>query len=87
LVMEGMVANRIGNFKRTYLGQFGDILFKWKSLLEWTCCIPVIVWRLYIWLAYWQTYWGTYYYFPKVFTYACINCSYEFLEWTCCHYH
>jgi hypothetical protein len=52
--MEGMMANGIGNYKRTYPKQFGDSSWKWKSLFEWTSCISVTIGWLYIWLAYWK---------------------------------
>jgi hypothetical protein len=50
--MEGIVANNIGDYGRTNPRQFGDSSCKWRSLLEWTGCIPVIVWWLYIWPTY-----------------------------------
>jgi hypothetical protein len=50
--MERMVANGKANYKRTYLRQFGDSSWKWKSLFEWISCISVTIWWLYIWLAF-----------------------------------
>ncbi len=57
-------------------------LCRW-GLFEWISCILVTFWNIHVWSNYWQT--G--YCFPKNFTCVNNNCSYEFLKWTCCHYH
>jgi hypothetical protein len=42
--MEGMVANCLGDYRRTKLGQIKNSLFTWRSLLEWTSYIPITIW-------------------------------------------
>jgi len=63
--MERMVANRTRNYGGTNPWQFGNRSCRWGGLFEWTGCIQVIVWGLYVWLALWQTSWGTCYCFQK----------------------
>jgi hypothetical protein len=45
--MEGLVANRIKDYKKIDPGQFGNNSCKWRSLLEWTSCILITIWGLY----------------------------------------
>jgi hypothetical protein len=49
--MEGMLASKIGDYKRIDPRQFGNSSCRWRSLHEWTSCLSIIVWWLYIWSA------------------------------------
>ncbi len=47
--MERVVANYIKDYERVDLRQFGDHSCEWGCLLEWTGCILVTSWGLYVW--------------------------------------
>jgi hypothetical protein len=84
--MEKMVENCIGDYGRIYSKQFGNSWCKWKSLLEWISCIPIMIWWPYIWPIYKQIGWSTYYCFLEIFTCVGNKCSHKFLEWIYYHY-
>ncbi len=52
-------ANCGGNHWRTNRRQFGDYFCRWRSIFEWTGCMPITFWGLEVWPTYWQIGWGT----------------------------
>jgi hypothetical protein len=44
-----MVVDYIGDYKGTNLSKIWIGSCEWRSLLEWTSCKSIIVWKLYIW--------------------------------------